>query len=260
MSKGLFGTFWMGNFGGSQSSASTFDPLSVFTTEDGLYFKMSADNLEKNVGGDPVTTNGDSIYLVNDLTANGYEFRVGSPGDSATWNSSEESFVVAANSYYRGVGTAAGYYFGASGSIIARARIDLGATLTDVIFGSVDASVNRCWLSCTGGVLSAGLGSIGSNSFQDSGATDLRSATNFFVGAVTWDASNQYLYLNGSEVNTASRAGTINTTADAFLAARNDQNTLVDLQYPGAISHLIAIDRKLSATEISDISNAWGWD
>ena len=137
---------------------------------------------------------------------------------------------------------------GSAGTMFARFRSEVGAAGTDVLIGSANGA-NRTWLSVTDGVISAGIGSTGSDSFKDTGLTDLRSATVWHTGAITWDNTDIRLYLDGVQVNTTAQAGTLSTNT-IYIGARHTGATIDDNWFDGEISHWVCDDRAMSASEI----------
>lgn len=105
----------------------------------------------------------------------------------------------------------------------------------------------------TGGVLQLG---YGTNGAIVTGSTDIRGTTG--VATATHDASNVYLYWNGSLIGSAALAGVHSTSvAVPFGCYRNGSTGVISGFFPGDFYHALAIKKALTAAEIAAITNYW---
>jgi len=138
----------------------------------------------------------------------------------------------------------------ASGSIAARFN---GSTASRVIAGSQPASDGRCFLALdASGKLAAGIGAQSTSTIT--GGADIRSEDH--VGVVTWDGSTVKLYLDGTEIYSAAQSGAVNTTVPIYEGALNANGT-ASAFWTGSISDSLIIDRVLTPTETTDLTNSW---
>lgn len=132
------------------------------------------------------------------------------------------------------------------------ARFD-GDTASRVIMGSQPATDGRAFLALdASGRLAAGIGTQSTATIF--GGSDIRGTEH--VGAVTWDGTTVKLYLDGTEVYSAAQSGAVNTTVAMTLGSLNANGT-PSAFWDGIIGQSIAIDRALTASEISNLTTYW---
>ena len=74
---------------------------------------------------------------------------------------------------------------------------------------------------------------------------------------MTWDGSNTNLYLDGTLVDgPRAKNGSVDETRAPMLGANNNAGT-AELFFAGRISHVLQIDRVLTAGEIGDLGTEW---
>ena len=83
---------------------------------------------------------------------------------------------------------------------------------------------------------------------------DLRNA--WHSGGVTWDGTTVKLYLDGAEVYSEPQVGAVSGAIPAMLGALNANGT-ASAFWDGRISNALAVDRALTPTEITNLTNEW---
>lgn len=203
-----------------------------------------------DLGTTNVSNTGDKVAQANDAAKYIYNSTQVTTATRPTWLSAQGLTFNGTSLYltspHSGNGTA--------GSFAVRARIATDQDATDTFIGNA-VGTDRRWLSVTDGILSMGIGDLGSNTFQDTGATDLRHATNRHNMVGTYSGGAARLYLNGSEVGSSGYGGTVNVR-DFYIGARNTAAG-PDLYFKGDIICLMQIDRVLTATEVQSLDAYW---
>lgn len=198
-------------------------------------------------GTTSVTTTGDTIRRVNDLTSNEEDVS-GTVGP--IWTSPDiATFDGTSQSLYSSVIPSS-----SEGTIIFYARCDLASSGFDIVAGSQSAS-NRCWLGFNNGFASFGIGGTGGGDFM--GSSDLRSASQFVTVCGTWDTSGDVvIYVDGVEENRTAWTGTMSSDP-ICVGARGLSASTSDLFFDGDLVRCMVLDRALTQTEISDIHAEW---
>ena len=220
--------------------------LEDYVTVDGFTYITRLGNIfSDNALATPITVDGTSIGSMDDIAGDTYD-ATNSVTLEPVWNESDESASFTNDLFTTGHAMDA-----TTGTLFARFRVNLASAGTDTLLGSASGA-NRCWLSCTNGVLSAGIGGTGSDGFQGGG--DIRSATDWHTAAIVYDASNIVLYLDGVEVNTTAKTGTVSPNSIS-LGARYVGGSSYDNYFNGDISHWLSDDRAITASEILEMHN-----
>jgi len=250
------GIVWTSNVGGSTNNISfitghitdAFD-VKLFnypnTPTGGILYRFENDHVWEDILLSNSAENGDLIMALTDLSGNSQNATQGSTGFSPTYDLTNRDAIFATNNRM----ITSELPNAAQGSFFARFRANTGATGTQTFIGSANGS-NRAWISLTNGIASMGLGSVGSNMFQDLGIVDLRSATDWHTIVSTWDGTDMFLYVDGVQVNTTAKAGTISNQA-MYIGGRHTGSGLVDNFFNGDIFAVGYIDRTLTATEVA---------
>ena len=142
------------------------------------------------------------------------------------------------------------YVSGTSGSLFARFN---GATASRVLLGAQPATDGRAFLALdASGRISAGIGE------QSTGVIfagpDLRDI--WHTAGVTWDGTTVKLYLDGAEVYSEPQVGAVSGTTPAMIGALNANGTAAAF-WDGRVSNALAVDRPLTPTEITKLTNKW---
>lgn len=213
-------------------------------------YRPTVENTYTDLGVTPVTTNGDLVRQTDDLSANGNDATQSTVSDRPGWIAPIGLNFDGANDHLQ-----TGFSGSAtSGTLLARVRVDTTSTATDAILGNT-SGVNRRWISFTNGIVSMGIGALGSDIFQDTGAVDRRSSTTFVTVAGVYDNGNCEIFVDGVSVASSTYTGTVNTNA-MYIGARN-VNGFDDLNLVGDIKAAMAIQAALSPSQIQDIHNFW---
>ncbi len=219
----------------------------LLVNTDGFIFRADILTAYTDAGVTNVTADGDLVQQVNDLTINAHNFSQGTSANRPLWISPLGLFFDGSNdrmtTLYNGLA--------AAGTFAARCTPS-GLAGTDTLMGNA-SGLNRRWLSITSGRLSMGIGDLGSDTFQDSGDTDLQSLTiNVFA---VWSGGNAQLYLNDALVGSSAYGGTVDVRS-VYLGARHS-GVSQDNFFPGDIIAALAVSRAISAVEVTSLSAYW---
>ena len=246
------------NVGGAVSSPAPapVDPI-TFVYPSGFYFDIGyAEKFQDSAFTTPIDADGQTVGSMRDQTSYGFDGTQPTAASEPQWDSYDGSLVFDGSADHMETllepqDEAMTY--------AVRFRADLASSGTEVLIGVVtNGGTDRAWLSLTDGVLSTGVGGNGSNATQDPESTDLRSATVWHTGAVSWDSNYIYLYLDGVLILTEPRvAGAANTTHDIYIGARSLSGVGADLYFDGEISHALAAHRVFTEAEHSQVHEDW---
>lgn len=225
--------------------------VTLVTTE-GFVYNPDNTNTYTDTGGTTlVTTDGDLVARTDDLTSFVNNATQGTSTNRPQWRDPYGVTADGTNDWMFTNYNAAS----SAGTLAARCRVDTTSTGTEVVLGNAQGT-NRHWISFTTGVLSMGIGNLGSDSFKDAGAVDRRSASTFVNIAGVFNSGSAELFVNGSSVATASYGGTVDTTRTVYMAARNATGS-ADSFFTGDIMFALAQQRAMSSTEIQDLHDYW---
>lgn len=116
-----------------------------------------------------------------------------------------------------------------------------------VLLGQSAVGSGRSYLGITtDGFLGAGIGADAHTVIKGITAIDL---TKWYQGAVTWNESNVYLYLNGIQEFTKAQNGAVSLVDNIYFGVGNVGGTPV-LYFNGLLDHIRFYSRALSADEI----------
>lgn len=250
------GIVWTSSVGGSTNEISfitghitdAFD-IKLFnypnTPTGGILYRFEADFTFEDTGRTNAAENADPILGLTDISGNNQHASQSTPANAPIYDLTNRDAAFATDDRL----VTAELPNAAQGSFFARFRANTGVAGTQTLIGSTNGT-NRAWISLTSGVASMGLGSVGSDTFQDLGAVDLRSATDWHTIVGTWDGTDMFLYVDGVQVNTTTKAGTISSNA-MYVGARHLGAGSVDNFFDGDIFAVGYIDRTLTATEVA---------
>jgi len=223
-------------------------------TPDGFYFDMEeADKYQDDAFTTAISADAQTVGSITDQ-AGFNDVTVDVAGQEPEWEVPNNSLIFDGTDDHLKSGL---HPSNTAMTYIVKFRADLAVAGTQVLIGSA-IGTERAWLSLTDGVLSTGVGGNGSDTTKDPGATDLRSSTEWYVAAVSWDATDIWLYLDGVEVLNETRlAGGADNAADIYIGARNTSltNLSEDNQFTGEISHAFCSTSVITPSDHLAIAN-----